>query len=168
MKLKLFYLLLGLHFTRIILAVSHLDTLLPDGTFLEFLDYTSALNKSNWTFGYFGHGIETNAKLTFLVYPNKGGIDSVNSDAGVELLSNAGDNAIRFYGFKARYCNVAWNPLIHDLYAKSMGVYLLNRYQARKVEIRTDRCVTADLQHARARDSNVACTSIDSKIVELK
>ncbi|WP_324680524.1 hypothetical protein [Hymenobacter sp. GOD-10R] len=168
MRLKLFYLLLGLHFTRIVLAVSHLDTLLPDGTFLELLDYTSALNKSNWTFGYFGHGIETNAKLTFLIPARGGTINSVNSDAGVALLSNAGDNAIRFYGFKARYCNVAWNPIVHDLYAKSMGLYLLNRYRARKVEIRTERCVTADLDHARAQASNVACTSVDSKIVEFK
>jgi len=150
------------------MAVSHADTLVPDGKFLEFMDYVSNLDKSNWTFGYFGHGIETNAKLNFIVYKNDGAITTINSDKGLAVLDNAGDNAIRFYGFKARYSNVTKHPMVHDLYATSMGVYLINKYKAHKVEIQTERCVTSDIRHASATSGNVLCKLIDSKIVEIK
>lgn len=113
-------LLISFHFLIVIIAVSHLDTLVNWQPVLNLMQVYSSFNSTNRGFGFFSPDVSDGYELNLKVFKR--------NDITGRVFVLPGANAET----RLRYESLLWGfaqetPGVMDLYARSWGVYCMNQ-----------------------------------------
>jgi hypothetical protein len=113
-------LLICFHFLIVIIAVSHLDTMINWQPVLNLMQVYSSFNSTNKGFGFFSPNVSDDYQLNLKAFKSK--------DTTGRVFILPGTNAET----RVRYESLLWSfaqqtPDIMDLYARSWGVYCMNQ-----------------------------------------
>jgi len=113
-------LLVSFHFLIVIITVFHLNAMINWQPVLNLMQVYSSLNSTNTGFGFFSPDIGDDYQLNLKVYKRK------DTTGRVFILPGTNTET------RLRYEGLLWGfarekPDIMDLYARSWGVYCMNR-----------------------------------------
>ncbi|GAA4791988.1 hypothetical protein GCM10023231_19910 [Olivibacter ginsenosidimutans] len=116
--------LLIAYLIRIFLAITSLDSKIPDGRLLRTIDFASDLNKSQWAYGFFKRDINKRLDFQFRIHHNNGLEDTLTTSRGFTFYSPNRECGLRFYNMAGSFLN---DSLSQPIMTRSIGVFLLNK-----------------------------------------
>jgi len=119
-------LLLIAYLLRVFLAITALDTKIPDGFLLTTIDFISDLNKSQWAYGFFRKDINKRLSFQFGVHRVNGTVDTLTIERGFTFFAPNREYGLRFYNLGGSFLN---DTLSQPMMTRSIGVFLLNKFR---------------------------------------